>query len=240
VLNPASIAALAHGADDGVRGVVRRIKSPPARIAADCENAALAILDDGNISGWMGAYETWSDFLPGGATDTFPGDALQVNMPSRNANFTAIVREVAIGVKDLQGEHSAYKITFANDAAETLSFEFESAKASIPIGLPQLNEDQVASAYLPALTGAAITTITSTTVSIDTGIASITGGFEVRWSDTGWGQSNDRNLVGRFGTQTFTVPRLSKAQGYFLRQYDASVPPKYSRVSCALFINYPA
>jgi hypothetical protein len=63
---------------------------------------------------------------------------------------------------------------------------------------------------------------------------------EVRWSDTGWGQANDRNLVGRFGTQTFTVPRLSKAQGYFLRQYDASVPPKYSRVSSALFVNYPA
>jgi hypothetical protein len=240
VLNPASIAALAHGADDGVRGVVRRIKSPPARIAADCENAALAILDDGNTAGWTGAYETWSDFLPGGAQDIFPGNGLQINMPSRSANFTAIVREVALGVRDLQGEHSVYKITFANDAAETLSFEFESAKASIPIGLQQLNEDQVASAYLAALTEAAITTITSTTVSIDTGIAPITG-VEVRWSDTGWGQSNDRNLVGRFGTQTFTVPRLSKAQGYFLRQYDASsVPAKYSRVSCALFINYPA
>jgi hypothetical protein len=78
-------------------------------------------------------------------------------------------------------------------------------------------------------------------VSIDAGSAPISGGgFEVRWSDTGWGQANDRNLVGRFGTQTFTVPRLSKAQGYFLRQYDASVPPKYSRVSSALFVNYPA
>ncbi|HEY1802271.1 MAG TPA: hypothetical protein VGG46_15200 [Terriglobales bacterium] len=241
VLNPASIAALANGSDDGVRGVVRRIKSPPARMAADCENAALAILDDGNISGWTGSYETWSDFLPGVAADIFPGDALQINMPSRSANFTAIVREVAIGVKDLQGEHSDYKITFANDAAETLSFEFESAKASIPIGLQQLNEDQVASAYLTALTGAAITAITSTTVSIDTGSGPISGGgFEVRWSDTGWGQANDRNLVGRFGTQTFTVPRLSKAQGYFLRQYDASVPPKYSRYTCALYVNYPA
>ncbi len=241
VLNPVSIAALANGADDGVRGVVRHVKSPAARTAADCENAALAILDDGNIPGWMGAYETWSDFLPGAAADIFPGDALQINMPSRSANFTGIVREVAIGVRDLQGEHSSYKITFANDAAETLSFEFESAKASIPIGLQELDADEVSSAYLVALTGAAITTITSTTVSIDTGSAPIAGGgFEVRWSDTGWGQANDRNLVGRFGTQTFTVPRLSKAQGYFLRQYDASVPPKYSRYTCALYVNYPA
>jgi hypothetical protein len=53
-----------------------------------------------------------------------------------------------------------------------------------------------------------------------------------------WSQANDRNLVGRFGTQAFTVPRL--AQTIFLRQYDASVPPKYSRYSTALHVDYPS
>ena len=28
---------------------------------------------------------------------------------------------------------------------------------------------------------------------------------EVRWTDFGWGQDNDRNLAGRFSTQTFTL-----------------------------------
>ena len=62
---------------------------------------------------------------------------------------------------------------------------------------------------------------------------------EVRWSDTGWGQNNDRNLVGRFSTQSFTVPRLARVQNYYLQQYDASSPPKYSRYTSALHLDYP-
>jgi hypothetical protein len=62
---------------------------------------------------------------------------------------------------------------------------------------------------------------------------------EVRWSDAGWGQFNDENLAGRFTTQAFTLPRLTKVEDYFLRQFDASVPPKYSRHSTALHIDYP-
>jgi hypothetical protein len=62
---------------------------------------------------------------------------------------------------------------------------------------------------------------------------------EVRWSDGGWGPYNDENLAGRFTTQIFTLPRLSKVQNYFLRQFDGSVPPKYSRQSAALHIDYP-
>jgi hypothetical protein len=62
---------------------------------------------------------------------------------------------------------------------------------------------------------------------------------EVRWSDSGWGPDNDRNLVGSFSTQTFTVPCLGTVQSYFLRQYDASSPTRYSRYSAALHLNYP-
>ena len=65
------------------------------------------------------------------------------------------------------------------------------------------------------------------------------GLMEVRWSDFGWGPYNDQNLAGRFTTQTFTLPRLSKVQDYFLRQFDGSTPPKYSRFSAALHIDYP-
>lgn len=240
VQNSASITAHAVGSDDGLRGKLRHISTPPARTAADCENAALALLDDGNIVAWAGEYDTWSDFLPGGAADIFPGDALQVNAPSRGAVFTAIVRETDIAVHDLAGEHSIYKIKFANDAAEVLSFEFKSGAAVVPQGIITLNTAQVGSTYLPAATGAVITQVNSTTINVDAGAAPIAGGgFEVRWSDTGWGQANDRNLAGRFGVQTFTLPRLARAQSYFLRQFDASVPPKYSRYSTALHVDYP-
>jgi hypothetical protein len=62
---------------------------------------------------------------------------------------------------------------------------------------------------------------------------------EVRWSDAGWGPDNDRNLVGRFSTQSLVLPRLTKVQNYFLRQYDSSVPPRYSRYTTALHLDYP-
>jgi len=85
VANAASIASLANGTDNGVRGEVRMLKAPSARAQADCENAAVAILDDAVGAAWSGTYQTWSDFLPGGARDIFPGDAVAVNAPSQRA-----------------------------------------------------------------------------------------------------------------------------------------------------------
>lgn len=62
---------------------------------------------------------------------------------------------------------------------------------------------------------------------------------EVRLHDYGWGVANDRNLLGRFNTETFSLPRLAKAQNYFLRLYDASSPPRYSRYAACLHVDYP-
>jgi hypothetical protein len=250
VTNPASIASGQRGIDDGVRAAVRHLKLPPARTSADCENAALAIVTDGATAGCSGKYQTWSDFLPGGAQDIFPGDALLVNVASRNAAFPAIVKEVAIAVKDLAGEHCLYDIHFERTVSEDLAFEFDaqtiatfetnSRMMTAFLDLPVIPSSQVGTTTLPPLTAAAVTQVSSTTASLDAGVAPVAGGgIEVRWSDFGWGPGNDQNLAGRFTTQTFTLPRLAKAEDYFLRQYDASTPPKYSRFSAALHIDYP-
>ena len=108
------------------------------------------------------------------------------------------------------------------------------------MNLPQITIAQVGTTVLPDLTGAMVTQVSSTTADLDAGIAPPAGGgIEVRWSDFGWGPYNDQNLAGRFTTQTFTLPRLAKVQNYYLRQFDGSVPPKYSRFSGALHIDYP-
>jgi hypothetical protein len=62
---------------------------------------------------------------------------------------------------------------------------------------------------------------------------------EVRYSDAGWGVDNSRNLVGRFTSSSFTLTRYARAQDYFLRSYDGSAPPKYSRYSTALHVDFP-
>ncbi|MGH9503665.1 MAG: hypothetical protein ACRD20_12510 [Terriglobales bacterium] len=240
VVDPVRIAAQQNGSDDGVRGLVREVKAPSPRTSADCENAALALLDGSTGSAWSGEYSTWSDFLPGNADDIFPGDAVNVNVASRLATFQAIVREIEIEIKDLKEEHSLYKIRFADDVASPLAFEFQTGTVVLPASLTATTVTQVGSLFLPDLTAAEITQATSTSVDVDAGVAPVTGGgIEVRWTDFGWGQDNDRNLAGRFSTRTFTVLRLSAVQNYFLRQFDAMVPPRYSRYTTALHLKYP-
>jgi hypothetical protein len=240
VTNAGSISATASSVDDGVRAVVKNVQAPSPRTASDCEQAALAILDDANACALGGTYETWSDFLPAGAVDIFPGDALEVNIPSQNAAFRGIVRQVDVQFEDLDGEHSLYKITFASDAAEPLAMELSAGLVSVALDLTAVSEENIGAQFLPDLAGAEITETNSTSVTIDAGIDPANEcGIEVRWSDTGFGPANDRNLVGRFTTRSFTVPRLARVQDYFLRQYDNSSPAKYSRYSVALHLDYP-
>jgi hypothetical protein len=242
VMNSASVTSLQSGADNGVRGVVRTVKTPSARTQADCENAALAILDDAGGLAWMGTYQTWSDFLPGAAADIFPGDALTVNIPSQNAAFNAIVRTVSIDVADPTDDRGLYAIEFANDLAAPLALQDSSSATTVALqDMPTpLSTMQVGSYYLADLTEAQVTAVTSTTVSVDAGTApSGGGGIEVRLHDFGWGSENDRNLLGRFSTQTFSLTRLAETQNYFLRLYDTSSPPKYSRYAAALHVDYP-
>jgi hypothetical protein len=242
VQNSASIASLANGADNGTRGLVRAMKTPSARTEADCENAALAVLDDAGGTAWAGTYQTWSDFLPGGANDIFPGDGLSVNIPSRNAVFSAIVRAVRIDVVDPADDRGMYTIEFANDLAEALAYQDTTSATVIPLEdmpLPQTTT-QVGNYYLQNLTEAQITSVDPTTISVDAGMAPPSGwGIEVRMHDYGWGVANDRNLLGRFNTETFSLGRFVRDQNYFLRLYDNSSPPRYSRYSAALHVDYP-
>ena len=238
VTDAAAAAALACGPDNGVRAGVRHIAAPAARTGTDCENAALALLDDGAQQAWAGEYESWSDFFPGAGDDVFPGEAIAIDAPSRGADFAAIVREVGLETTDFGGEQVRYKVRFANDAAEPLGFAFEPGTAYPPedaVGVSDVGVSTIAD-----LPQAEITSYTSTTVAIDAGSdPPAGGGIEVRRTDHGWSTEDDRNLIARLTTRSFTVPRLSRTQDYYLRQYDASSPRRYSRYSTALHLDYP-
>jgi hypothetical protein len=239
VLNSASIAAHLNGADNGVRGGLRQVAAPVARTDSDCENAALALLDDAG-PGWSGKYQTWSKLLPGNAEDIFAGDGLAVNVPSRAATFLAIVREVAIELFDIGGENLRYTLTFTDAGDPSLAFTFATAlvkESQLPTAI---EVSQLGNVYLADLTGAEVTNVTSTTVTVDAGWTPPAGwGIEARYSDTGWGTGNAGNLIGRFVTSSITLSRYVRAQTYFFRSYDNSVPPKYSRYSTSLHVDYP-
>ncbi len=239
ITDAASIAATARVGDDGTRSAIKSVASPPPRTSAECEDAALALLDDLTRAAWTGEYSVWSDFLPQQASDIFPGDAIAVNAPSRDASFTGIVREVDIDCSDLANDRSQYILRFGNDAAEALAVKFGTAHISY---LPDVTATTTTAGteVIADLPSAEVTAVASTTISLTTGTAPPSGGgFEVRRSDYGWGPQNDRNLVGRFTAQTLTLPRLSSSQTYYLRQYDAGAVPRYSRYTTALHIDYP-
>src|SRR5437016_12264039 len=131
-------------------------------------------------------------------------------------------------------------ILFDYNRAAVLAFDFQQINSAPPMNLTEMTVAEVGSKFLSALKSAEVTAVTSTTITIDAGTAPPSGGgIEVRWSDAGWAPGNDRNLVGRFSTQNFTVPRLDRTQSYYLRQYDNSAAPKYSRYTTALHVDYP-
>jgi hypothetical protein len=239
VINSASIEAHQRGGDDGVRGSVREIGLPVPRTSADCETAALALLDDAG-QGWAGEYQAWSQFLPGGAEDIFPGDGLGVNVPSRMAAFTAIVREVDVEIADIGGENSRYTLRFVDAGDPTLDFAFVTALMKQTQVLTPVDVTQVGNMYLADLTEAEVTNVGSTTVTIDVGFVPVAGGgIEVRYSDSGWGQGYSGNLAGRYSSESFTLTRFARAQAYYIRSYDGSTPPRYSRYSAKLYVDYP-
>jgi len=238
VQDAVSIAAHAQGSDKGQRIGVHHIKLPLAFSAIDCERAASALLDDGVQAAWVGEYRIMSDFLP--VEDVAPGDAVQVSAPARGAEFSAIVREVEVQVISLVDDRAHYDIKFANDAAQPLAMQFENITLPSPLTTIYTAGTPSSSLYLDSLTAAQVTDVIASEITVDVSVAPPPGGgIEVRRSDGGWGTGDSGNLAGRFTTRSFTLPRLSRIQGYYLRQYDGSSPAKYSRYSTVLHVNYP-
>lgn len=233
-----SIASHAVGADAGRRSFVKHMKVPTAPTSIDCENAALALLDDTVQPAWTGEYNIVSDCLP--ANDVLPGDTVQVAAPSRHASIAAIVREVDVQLTSLAYDRSEYAIRFANDAAELLAVDFSKATLPDPLPVAFTTSGPSAALYLPALTEVQVTDVIATDITVDAGTAPPAGGgIEVRRTDGGWGPTSDGNLVGRYTSQSIDLPRLSRIQEYLLRQYDGSSPAKYSRQSALVHVDYP-
>jgi hypothetical protein len=61
----------------------------------------------------------------------------------------------------------------------------------------------------------------------------------VRRRDGSFGAGVDQDLVLRSPVRSFDIPRAAQVERYYVRMYDASTPPLYSRVSSAIFTNLP-
>ena len=237
-----AVARISNGVSVGAEGTARwlgKVVRPPARCSADCESAALAVLSFATaraaaLRGMYAAEVCQSVPFPGG--DVWPGDMLAVT--SNGSTLNVIVRTVTVEDGHAVPEVLHYKIAFANDWAEGLGMKLSESIAADAL-LPQ-TASAGASEVLANLQQLTVTSATGTALQVDAGMAAPAGGgFEVRVRDGGFGPGAAADLVLRSAVRSFSIPRVSAGERYFVRMYDGSTPPLYSRWSSAVFCNLP-
>lgn len=230
----ASIAAESNGgAIPGTAAWIGSVTHPVPRSSLDCENAASALLDLATNRGaaWQGTYTAWDLETQ---SDVWPGDVLAITAASAGLSANLVVRAVEIellcGVPGLV----KYTVSFANDWADALAIK---TAAAVPEGvwLPQQPQTATPPANLNTLT---VASVTASAITVDTGATPPTdGGFEVRRRDWDFRPGTDSDLVLRSPVNSFTIPREAVMERYYIRMYDGSTPPNYSRWSSAVFVN---
>ncbi len=198
----------------------------------DCEAAAQAILSfaANRAAAIAGSYEVVNP------ADVWPGDLLALT--ANGETTSVIVRRVTIADGATMPEVLRYKIEFANDWAEGLGLTLSEAIAADVI-LPQtaLNAPGNVLANLQQLQ---VVSSTGSALQVDAGMAPPAGGgFEVRRRDWDFGAGVDQDLVLRSPVRSFSIPREGQVERYYVRMYDASTPPVYSRFSSAVFTDLP-
>jgi hypothetical protein len=216
---------------------VGHVLHPSARSSVDCENACQALLNFSSnpAATWKGSYRfrNLQD-----QSDIWPGDALNFNSPAAGLNASVIVRQVMIESTSSSPEVLNYVVDFANDWAETIAMKLSSA-ISPDVYLPPQPETTPGN-YLANLNALLVASISTTSIVVNAGVTPpIGGGFEVRSQDYTFGPSGGEGLVLRSPVPNFTITRSADQEQFFIRMYDASMPPLYSRISSAIFTNAP-
>jgi hypothetical protein len=210
---------------------------PAARSSVDCENACQALLNfSANPSAsWKGKY---SYYNLQDQQDVWPGDALSFSSPEIGLNTNVIVRSVEVKSTSSFPEVLNYTVQFANDWAETIALKLTDA-VSPDVSLP--SEPQLSPGnYLENLNALQVVSITTTAININANLTPpVNGGFEVRNRDYTFGASTHEDLVLRSPVANFTITRAADEEHFYIRMYDGSNPPLYSRLSSSIFTNIP-
>ena len=228
----AAVAAESTGGLPGTAQWLGKVVRPPARSTIDCESAAQALLSvAADVSGGRsGSYATTD------AADVWPGDALSIDRAGQATH--AIARAVTIVDGMAAPEFATYHVTFASEWAEGLGVKVSDAVAT-DVLLPAKAHVQ-AGLYLANLLQLSLVSASGTVLQIDAGLVPTAGGgFEVRRRDGGFGAGADQDLVLRSPVRGFSIPREAQLEQYYVRMYDGSNPPVYSRLSSAIFTDIP-
>ena len=222
-----------NGQLPGTAAWIGTVTSPAARSSMDCENAASALLDlaTSRAAAWKGKYTAWNMQEQ---NDVWPGDVLAAAATSTGLNANLVVRTVEIELSCTVPGLAKYVITFANDWADALAIK-TSSKVPADVWLPQQPETTPPLANLASLS---VTGVSGSAIQVSANATPpVNGGFEVRRRDWAFGSGTNSDLVLRSPVANFTIPREAVMEQYYIRVYDGSTPPNYSRFSSAVFVN---
>ncbi len=246
----ANIAAEAAGAGVGTARWLGKVVQPAARSSEDCENAALAVLNaaSNRAAAITGSYTAMNPI--GG--DIWPGDAL--TLTANGSSISVIVRQVTVEDLGTGPESLRYQVRFANEWAEELGISLSeaiAADATLPLtaldlvaGVNAGDPPAVPVHVLANLQQMTVTGVSATALQLDMGVdAPAGGGFEVRRRDGGFGTGlaggGNGDLVLRSPVRGFSIPRAAFEEQFFVRMYDGSATPLYSRMSSAVVTHIP-
>lgn len=236
IADAASVAAEAAGGVPGTAQWLGKVAKPPARSSTDCESAVQAVLSF-SASRAAAVAGTYTAVNP---ADVWPGDVLVVT--SNGQTMSVVVRGIEIVDGMACPEVLTYRMAFANDWAEGLGLTLSETIAANTL-LPETalsSTSPSGSSVLANLQQLQVVSATETALQVDTGTAASTGGgFEVRRRDGDFGPEVDQDLVLRSPVRSFSIPREGQVEHYYVRMYDGSTPPLYSRFSSAVFTDLP-
>jgi hypothetical protein len=222
-----------NGQLPGTAAWIGTVTSPAARSSIDCENAASALLDlaTNRAAAWKGKYTAWDMEVQG---DIWPGDVLAITSTSANMTANVVVRTVQIEPACTSPGLVKYVVSFANDWADALAIK-TSTTVPANVWLPKQPETAPPLANLASLS---ITSVSGSAIQVSANATPPTGGgFEVRRRDWAFGPGTNSDLVLRSPVANFSIPREAVMEQYYIRMYDGSTPPNYSRFSSAVFVN---
>ncbi len=168
--------------------------------------------------------------------DVWPGDVLSVTRSGEI--LKALLRTVQIEDGLAAPELVTYHVAFANEWAEGVGIKLSGTVAT-DVTLPPVAQT-AAGGFLKDLQRLTLVSASSTVLVIDAGQAPPAGGgFEVRRRDGVFGTGVDQDLVLRSVVRSFSIPREAQVERYYVRMYDGSTPPVYTRFSSAVFTDIP-
>ena len=266
VTDPIAIANEAKvSGDNGIRSAIFTNLSPQPRTSGECELAAAAAIKDKEFPQFQGTYTVETVpyrfenlFNPGIYDYPVSGRYLNVYSPYRGIveadGVTAMplmVNTSRLQVTELREEVLQLSVDYGPDLyleklltaflqrTDSLLTPSETLQPPNPIDLLQVGDY-----YLDTPDSAEIITIQNSSVTGNTVLIDLmnfqqsagASGVEIRRVDSGWGNTDNNQLIGVFTDRYVLLPRSSRDQTWYLR-YKHGV--QYSRFSRALRVVYP-